>query len=99
MGGNFSKTRTLGSWTAPPTATGSREEELGLETVTTLLLSQEQLCMDGYFHPEVRAALGRGFKGSLLKGSAGMCCCLTRLFPMGCMLDTSPGRLWSEMRK
>lgn len=100
MGGNFSKTRALGSWTAPPTATGSREEQLGLETVT-IHAPVPGTAMHGWLFPSTGPSCspGMGLKGSPLQGGAGVCCCLTRLFLMGCMLDTSPGGLRGEMRK
>lgn len=67
MGGNLSKTRAPGSWTAPPTATGGGEEELGLETVTTRAPVPEEPCTDGYFQPEVRAALQAGLEVPLCR--------------------------------
>lgn len=70
MGGNFSKTRAPGSWTAPPTATGSREEELGLETVTTRA-PVPGTAMHGWLFPSrgPSCSPGMGLKVSLLQGA------------------------------
>lgn len=96
MGGNVSKTRALGSWTAPPTATGRGAWTGNSDNPCSCPRNSYAWMVISTQRSELLS--GQGIQGLPSEGSAGMCCCLTRLFLMGCTLDTSPGRLQSEMR-